>query len=257
MADHIMILSGLGLSALVAYLAFILNWIQLSSVNSVIIIGTIVLGFGGWLPATALIIFFVGSSFLSNLPDKESTDGEADMVRPKEPRRRDSYQIWANGFWAAVFILTGFVVGSEIFIIAAIAAIAAAASDTWATELGMRNPGVTKKITNFKPVSSGIDGGVSLKGTVAAAAGALSVSVIIIFSDFSSPLIFFWIVLISGFLGCIADSYFGVFLHKNTKIKKLLRPDIPLNEFTLKNNLVNWIATGLSGLLAIIFTQFI
>ena len=252
-----MILSGLGLSAVVAYLAFLLNWIQLSSVNTVIVIGTIVLGFGGWLPAIALIVFFAGSSFLSNLPAGTSAVDPEVKAHPNETSRRDSYQIWANGFWAAVFILIAFLGQSEIFIIAAFAAIATAASDTWATELGTRNPGNTKMITNFEPVSPGEDGGVSIKGTLAAAAGALSVSLILLFSEYSSPISIFWIVLISGFLGCVADSYFGVFLKKNHKIKKLLRPDLPLNEFTLKNNLVNWMATGFSGLLAIIFTQFI
>jgi hypothetical protein len=44
--DHFLILSGLVLSTIVAYTAFIGNWITLDATKAVIVLGTITLGFG-------------------------------------------------------------------------------------------------------------------------------------------------------------------------------------------------------------------
>lgn len=257
MFDHFMLLTGLGLSLLLAYTAFLFNWVQLSSVATIIIIGTIVLGFGGWYLAIGLVIFFAGSSLLTQLKinGNKTLEHQSRNIYLDEDLRRDSYQVWANGFWVSVFCILFFLLNSDLFLIAAFAAIAAAAADTWATEVGIRKAGKTKKITDFTPVEPGTDGGISLMGSLGALGGAFSVASVLLISDFQASSQLFSVVLISGFLGCVADSYFGVFIKNNSVIKKMVNPDLPLNEHSLKNNVVNWLATGCAGLTAILFTQ--
>ena len=255
MPDHFMLLSGLGLSIVAAYLAFLMNWIRMSAIYTVIVIGTIVLGFGGWLLATALVLFFVSSSIFTHFSGGKIEDPNDTKTSLNEQKRRDSYQVWSNGFWVSVFAMMAFLLQSDLLLIAAFASVATATSDTWATEIGSRNPGITKKITNFEPVEPGTDGGVSLKGTLAAAAGSFTIGLLLLFSGNPDSVMFFWVVFLSGFLGCVADSYFGVFIQTNENVKLLVGPDSAFDELTLKNNIVNWLATGLSGLIAIVFTQ--
>lgn len=249
MGDHVMIITGIALSALLAYFAFLVNWITLSAISTTIIVGTVALGFGGWMLACALVVFFVGSSMLTLKKEYSEQQHKSD-----DRSRRDSYQIWANGFWTSTFILLWFVSGSEMFLWASFASVAAAASDTWATELGTRNPGITKRITDFKIVSPGTDGGISLKGTLAAVGGSLSVALVLIFFGYVSAFI---LVFISGFLGCIADSYFGVIVSKNKFPAKSAKKVLPMADYAVKNNIVNWLATGTAGLIAILFTQLL
>jgi uncharacterized protein (TIGR00297 family) len=169
MYDHAMLLTGLFLSVAVAFVAFLGNWITLDATKAVIILGTILLGFGGWILAAAVITFFITSSMLTR---NKRVHGIADQNKrnshPHLQKRRDGYQIWANGFWPALFCITWFLMGWQVFLVAAFAALATATSDTWATELGTLKPGKTWKITSREPVEPGTDGGISLKGTLAA-----------------------------------------------------------------------------------------
>ena len=97
------------------------------------------------------------------------------------------------------------------FSVAYIATIAVAAADTVGSELGVKDPRVWL-ITNFKRVEPGVDGGVSVKGTLLSAAASLFVSVIgYLFIMHTLDL---WVVVpaVCGLIGCIADSYVGATL---------------------------------------------
>ena len=142
--DHLMILIGLGLSMIIAYLAFLLKWITLDAIKPVIILGTITLGFGGWWLALALLYFFISSTLLSSLRKRLNPENEGDLLpgaASAPDHRRDGFQVWANGFWIATFVTVWFLTGIDTFWIASLAVIATATSDTWATEAGTIRPG--------------------------------------------------------------------------------------------------------------------
>ncbi|PWN07141.1 DUF92 domain-containing protein [Rhodohalobacter mucosus] len=258
--DHLMILTGLGLSMVIAYLAFLLKWITLDAVKPVIILGTVTLGFGGWWLALALIYFFLSSSLLSMLRKRLNPEEELDFTpgtTSAPDYRRDGFQVWANGFWLATFVTVWFLTGIDTFWIASLAVIAAATSDTWATEIGTIRPGKTRRIDTFRLVEPGTDGGISFKGILAALLGSFSTALFIL-PVFGYIVITATIVFVSGFLGSLIDSMVGA-VYQNREENELEESGghFSRSPQVQRNNLVNWVATGTGGLLTLIILNII
>lgn len=249
-----MIFIGLVLSITVAYISFLTNWISLEATKAVVILGTIVLGFGGWALAFAMAFFFGTSSFLTSLKSRNMQhDGHS--LHESGDYRRDGYQVWANGFWVAVFCILWFALDSVASLIAAFAVVAAASADTWATEIGTRNPGKTFKITNFEQVTAGTDGGISLKGTLGGIMGALLISLFIFALGIYTPVNFFLLILFGGIIGLLIDSFAGaIFLDRKIDIEAPEDFSDSTNSFT--NSFINWMTTGITGLTVYLITQF-
>lgn len=253
MGDHALILMGLVLSILVAYISFLTNWISLEATKAVVVLGTIILGFGGWTLACAVAFFFGVSSFMTILNGKKSK-GSNHSVHISEDVRRGGYQVWANGFWIAVFCTLWFSLTSVASLIAAFAVLAAATADTWATEIGTRNPGKTHKITTFEEVPAGTEGGISLKGTLAGVLGALMIALFIFPLGILAPITFFTVVFFGGVAGLLIDSTLGaIFLDKKISIEAPEDFSDSTNTFT--NSFINWASTGISGFFVYLITQ--
>lgn len=246
--------TGIALSTMVAYAAFFFNWITLDATLPVIILGTIVLGFGGWWLAFAVIFFFISSSYLTHRNKYRSIQLlDNDLPVTDRSKRRNGIQVWANGFWLILFTIFWFLLQSEAFLIGAFAVIATATADTWATEIGTENPGVTRNIITREIVKPGTDGGVSLTGTVASFFGASMIALFAIFPDLGiNTILLFLIVSIAGFLGCAFDSYIGaVFQAENIEIEKKGQNSFFYNVVP-KNSIVNWLSTGIGGIIALL-----
>lgn len=164
----------------------------------------------GWWWALTLIVFFVTSTALTRwrLPDKMRLT-EGTLPRTTE---RHAAQVLANG---GVFVLLAFgatYTGRELLAFAALGALAAAASDTWATEIGTLFGGTPRLITTGKPVEPGMSGGVTIAGFGAAIAGALVVAV---FGAAANPQHFRQLATAAaagGVAGGLADSIIGATL---------------------------------------------
>lgn len=254
MGDHAMIFIGLVLSIFIAYTSFLTNWISLEATKAVVILGTIVLGFGGWALAFAVAFFFGTSSFLTTL-NGNKVHHSSYSVEVSADNRRDGYQVWANGFWIAVFCTLWFALNSVAALIAAFGVVAAATADTWATEIGTRNPGKTLKITTFEKVKPGTDGGISLKGTLGGVMGALLISLFIFKLGILSPLYFFTVIFFGGIFGLLIDSFTGAVFQDN-KVHVEAPEDFSDSTNTFTNSFINWASTGVSGLTVYLITQF-
>ena len=107
-----------------------------------------------------------------------------------------------------------------------VSAIAVAASDTAASEIGIVDPRVYM-ITTFERTKRGTDGGVSLTGQLAAfiAAGYTSAVAYVIFAAFNDSLLAgpatVFVPMLCGFLGCQIDSVIGATLERDGRIGKL------------------------------------
>lgn len=251
--DHIMLIQGVTLSILIAYGAFFLTWLTLDATLPVIIIGTAVLGFGGWILAIAVLVFFITGSLLSRLNrDFKRPDSKTGMPE----KRRDGLQIWANGFWMTLFCILWFLIPFDLFLGAAFGVLATATADTWATETGVRNPGKTFNFKTREIVEPGTDGGVSAKGTLFSLVGAILIGFFASQSLSMDPSYSFIVVSVSGFLGCLIDSYVGAVYQKSEGQKKTDSFWHAMDD-DKKNSLVNWISTGTGGLIALILLLII
>ena len=107
-----------------------------------------------------------------------------------------------------------------------VSAIAVAASDTAASEIGIIDPRVYL-ITTFKRTPRGRDGGISLTGTFVAFIAAAYTSVIsyVVFAGLDKDLLAgpstLFVPMLCGFLGCQIDSLIGATLETKGKVGKL------------------------------------
>jgi uncharacterized protein (TIGR00297 family) len=130
-----------------------------------------VLGLGGWHWALPGLMFFVLSSVLSKVGKK----AKRSAVPEEKGSRRDAGQVYANGGLAWVLLLADVFVSTEGLYWGFVGAFAAAAADTWATEIGTYFHGETWSLITGRRVPPGMSGGVSIPGTLGAVAGAATV----------------------------------------------------------------------------------
>jgi uncharacterized protein (TIGR00297 family) len=166
--------------------------------------------------ATVLLTFFVPSVALSRVGRERKRTALADVDKTGA---RDAAQVLANGGVAAACALgahfagkrfagqrfAGARLGRSGFAIAFAGAFAAAAADTWGTEIGTLVKQSPRSIVTFKPIATGLSGGVTAAGTLAEIAGALFVATAAIALVPRA----FWAVFAGGVAGALLDSVLG------------------------------------------------
>lgn len=172
----------------IAVAAAALRWLSISGAIAACIIGGVFWEVGGLEACVPLLVFFATGSLLSKLPP----------ARAKAPAR-SAYQVLANGGVAAAALLlpNGHT--------ACIAALCAAAADTWATEMGTRLGKNPFRITKLSPATAGVSGAVTWEGFLAAAAGA----VIVALSSLALPEADVAVAAAIGLAGAVLDSILG------------------------------------------------
>jgi uncharacterized membrane protein len=85
--------------------------------------------------------------------------------------------------------------------------LAAAAADTWATEIGTLYGGTPRSILTWRPVPAGTSGGVSAIGTLASVAGAIFIAVIVRILGWTPRVAN--MVALGGIVGAMVDSVVG------------------------------------------------
>jgi uncharacterized protein (TIGR00297 family) len=193
---------GALLAAAVAFTARRVNALSLDGAIAAFVLGTIVFGAGGLAGALVLLAFFIPSSLLTRV-GRERKRRTADS----DHTARTSWQVLANGGVAALCILCA-AIWRGPFAPAFAGALAAASADTWATEIGTLSSRAPVSIVTFRPVQTGISGGVSALGIAASIAGALCVAVVAWFCRLA-PLA---AVATGGVAGSLIDSFLGATL---------------------------------------------
>lgn len=136
------------------------------------VIGTIA-AMAGWAWAGLLIGYFVVSSALTRLGAARKAARTASVL--PDAHARSATQVFANGGVFALLAVLGTVLGRPELHVMAGAALAAAASDTWATEFGTLWGGQPRDLLTFAAVEPGMSGGVTLVGFAGSVLGALAV----------------------------------------------------------------------------------
>jgi len=159
------------------------KWLTPAGAAAALAVGTATVIGVGWRGLLLLLAFLVSGSLLT-----------------KGGGQRNARQVLANGGAAAAAALLG---SWPAFA----GAIAAAASDTWATEIGAHSRTPPRLITTWASVTKGTNGGITLRGT---AGGVLGAAVIGALSWFlGHPGLSAVVVAGAGVAGMLIDSILG------------------------------------------------
>jgi uncharacterized protein (TIGR00297 family) len=155
---------------------------------------------------------------------------------------RNAWQVLANLAVAAIGSVVFSVTGNRVWLIAMLAALAEAATDTVASEIGQYRRPDARLITTWERVPAGTDGGITIPGSIAGIAGGLVIAAVAAVGGIV-PQSQLWIPVGAGFAGMLIDSLLGATLQRRGWID---------------NQMVNFFATlAAAGLAyAIVLTNF-
>jgi len=149
---------------------------------------------------------------------------KAAKVSEKGGGRRSTRNVVGNGLAPAVLAVSAPLAaqnfGADVAAVAYVSAVAVAAADTFASEFGSLARNVYL-ITTFRKVPAGVDGGVSLPGTLAALVGGLVMAGLgtlllgLVQAGDLRMSVSWWtfgIPALAGFVGCQVDSVLGATL---------------------------------------------
>ena len=199
-------LAGLAIATVVAVAARRSRSLSRGGALTAVVVGTVAVA-AGWSWGAILLAFFVSSSALSRWrADVKELRAGAIVEKGGE---RDTMQVIANGgvfALGALLWLAGWSAAAPL----AFGALAGAASDTWATEVGTLARQPPRSIVSWRPVPPGTSGGVTTAGLAAALAAAATLAL------FSYALGWTWPTAIGalagGIAGSTADSLLGALL---------------------------------------------
>jgi uncharacterized protein (TIGR00297 family) len=126
---------------------------------------------------------------------------------------RNAWQILANLAVAALGSVAFSASGNRILLVAVAAALAEAATDTVASEIGQYRGPDARLITTWERVPPGTDGGITIPGSIAGLAAGLVIAAVATVGGML-PQTQLWIPVAAGFVGMLIDSILGAALQR-------------------------------------------
>jgi uncharacterized protein (TIGR00297 family) len=173
-----------------------------------------VLGYDWIIPVA---FFFVSSVFFTRL-------NRLVNKKPAGTDRRNIWQVMANIIVATICSAIYLGLENDIYIYFYIALVSAVTADTWASELGPIFNRKCFSLSDGRIRDAGISGGISFAGTLAALAGAFSISAIsypLLAGEMNWNLVIF--LALSGFGASFVDSLLGAFIEPRLNEMKYFR----------------------------------
>jgi uncharacterized protein (TIGR00297 family) len=168
---------------------------------------TWILGFGA---LATLLLFFISAGVLSKIA-KRATQFDVMQIH-KKGDRRDAMQVYANGLMALVGALLYALNPSIAFLVMFGSAVGEAASDTFASEVGILSKTKPVSIITGRPMTPGLSGAVSPLGLASGLLGAVLVA-LCVWGCFLPMRIqsaaYASVIALSSFFGCLLDSVLG------------------------------------------------
>lgn len=196
-----------------------------------IIVGFITWCGAGYTGIALLATFFVAGTLATSWQMRTKQQAG---VSEKRRGQRTAGQVIANGGMAAILALMSFLFSQcqALFLLMTACSLSSATSDTVSSELGNVYGKKFYNIISFKKDMRGLNGVISIEGTLMGLAGSCVIALIYsLMVGFTAH--FFWII-IAGTLGNLTDSVLGATLER---------------KYILNNNAVNFLNT-LTGALA-------
>lgn len=222
--------------------------------------GLLAVSLVAWVPSAWMapaLAFFVLSSALSYAGRRRK---QRASERAAKGPRRDAEQVVANGGVAWILLGLSLALPLEVVGPGVLGAFAAAAADTWATELGTAVPGRPLSLRSWTRVSPGTSGAISLFGTFASILGAASVGL----AAWAVGIVHLpgmGAVILAGTIGAFADSLAGATLQAQYRNpvtgeiteRRPVHSGRPARGYAMINNeVVNALGTATGACLAIL-----
>ena len=172
--------------------------LSLSGFISANFMGTLIVGFGGLDHLIPISIFFISSTILSKFNNHQTMNLESN---------RNAAQVFANGGLALLLCIINHFYPNNFLYYSFIAAIAAANSDTWGTEIGKFSKTNPIDIISRKKLETGESGGVTAMGIVGSLLGSLLISLTGYL--FKIDVKYLMMIFMSGFFASLFDSIIG------------------------------------------------
>ena len=200
---------GIILALILAVISYRLNFLTGGGSVSLLILGSLVFGIGGWTFALPILAFFILSSILSKAGKKRKQT----LINIFEKSGcRDAGQVLANGGLAGLLVLVWYFTGDPQIYILYITSLAAVTADTWATEIGVLSKHMPRSILTFKPVPLGTSGGITFVGSMGAFLGSALIGIIGYFSaaELAFDINALLLVAFGGLIASFFDSLLGI-----------------------------------------------
>jgi uncharacterized protein (TIGR00297 family) len=226
-------------SGLIISSAYWKKKIELSAVLASILVGAFALLTVGAYWLYLILAFFVFGNIVTKF--KYNVKKEKGVAE----KERTFRNVFGNGGAALVFALFFVVTKHPVFLMGYLGAMAAAAADTFATEIGMVYDIEPRLITNFRRAKVGVNGAISVAGTTAAVLGAAAISLVPLFyptPGLDKNMIFF-IGTIAGVFGSFVDSFVGATIEGKLEL--------------MDNHMTNFIGTLAGGTVAVILFKLL
>ena len=254
---------AIGISLAISLLAHRARSLDTAGAVAATITGTLAL-LAGWRWAVLLIVYFASASALSHFGAARKEAHTSSIV--EKGGSRDAWQVIANGgVFAVAAALAVLLPEHESWWLAlGIGALAASASDTWATEIGTLYGGTPRSILDWSPMPVGMSGGITVVGVLAAIGGAAFTGVVALALGW--PLRIAIASVIAGVVGSTFDSLLGATLQLrrwcdrcNRATERVVHdcgtPTRPIGGLALlDNDAVNMLCGLAGGLLALAIT---
>jgi uncharacterized protein (TIGR00297 family) len=223
---------------------------------------------GGYAWGVLLVAFFVTSSALSHW-GRARKEARTESLLEKGSTR-DGLQVLANGGVFAIAALAAAIfpeLRESIWKPLGAGALAAAAADTWATEIGILIGGQPRSLVGWKVIPAGTSGGITLSGTLASLSGAVFMGAMCIAVGWSVNVMI--AAVIGGILGAFGDSLLGATVQSQRwcdRCDKVTEREVHVcGELTrhykgwvwMTNDTVNAACTLIGGTAALVITQLL
>ncbi len=227
----------------IAVFAYRKRSLTISGLCSALLLGILLLVFGGLYFLSILVAFFISS----NVVGRFNRDQEKDLAALQEKcGARDYSQVIANSFAALFFAALFYLTGNHLFILAFATSIASSNADTWGSELGVLSKKTPVSIITWKPICKGLSGGITLAGTAASLLGSVFIALIfiagylIIYGKNENLFLQFILCAAGGFTGSAIDSVLGA----TVQVKCLCEETGIITEKRMNNGSVNKVVSG-------------
>ncbi len=200
------------------------------------ILGTLLWGAIGWKGWMSVCIYLLMGTLVTKIGFKNKASRGIAEARDG---KRGPENVWGSAATGCFLALMSYLFPeySLVFMVGFAASFAAKLSDTFSSEIGKRFGRRTFLITTFESVTPGTEGAVSLEGSIAGFVGSAFMTFVMIKLSIISGYSVAFIVLFSGYLATILESYIGALIQNRI--------------VWLNNELVNSIQTTLAAIISI------